>query len=143
MLIASQPHPTWSVIYFSLDIPLQELQELIFCVQVLSFEDYHYVFPPVGKAIAAIKHLAKFESTGVLIIPIWARSPWFSWFFLMDDIAWVKTLLIFNPVFASGIGVGQVFKGVKPFDTAALEFDFQSFSLSYAEPFPLHLCWLL
>ena len=31
----------------------------------------------------------------------------------------------------SGIGVGPVFKGVKQFDTAALEFDILSFSLSY------------
>ena len=45
--------------------------------------------------------------------------------------AWVKTLIFSNPVFVSGIGVGPAFKGVKQFDTAALEFDFQSFSLSY------------
>ena len=39
----------------------------------------------MGKAIDAIKHLAKFKSAGDLIVPIWARSAGFLGFFLMDD----------------------------------------------------------
>ena len=39
--------------------------------------------------------------------------------------------MILIPVFVSGIGVGPVFKGLKQFDTAAIEFDFQTLSLSY------------
>ena len=57
-----------------------------FFAQILSFEDTYYVFPPVDKAIDAVKHLAKFKSKGVLIISVWARSPWFSWFFQMVNI---------------------------------------------------------
>ena len=41
-----------------------------FFAQILSYEDNCYVFPPVGKAIDAVKHLAKFKSKGVLIIPV-------------------------------------------------------------------------
>ena len=111
-----------------------------FFAQTLSFEENCFVFPPVGRAIDAVKHIAKFKSKGVLVIPAWPRSPWFSCFFPDGKhcAAWVKTLIILNPVFVSGIGVGQVFKGLKQFDTAALEFDFQSFSLSLCSgPFSL------
>ena len=87
----------------------------------------------MGRAIDVVKHLAKFTSKGVLVIPVWSRSPWFSWFFPDGKhcAAWVKTLIILNPVFVSGIGVGPLFKGLKQVDTAAIEFDFQSLSLSY------------
>ena len=80
-----------------------------FFAQILSFEENCYVFPPVGRAIDAVKHLARFKSKGVLIIPVWPRSPWFSWFFPdgRHCAAWVKTLIILNPVFARGIGVDQ------------------------------------
>ena len=100
---------------------------------MFSFEENSYVFPPVGRAIDAVKHLARFKSKGVLIIPVRPRSPWFSWFFPDGKhcAAWVKTLIILNPVFVSGISVGPVFKGLKQFDTAAIQFDFQSLSLSY------------
>ena len=41
-------------------------------------------------------------------------------------------LNILSPTFSSsGPSVGPVFKGVKQFETASLEFDFQSYSLSY------------
>ena len=103
------------MINLSLVTLLREVREYI-----LSFEDNFYVFLPVGKAVAAIRHLAKFKCKGVLIISVWARSPWFSWFFPdgFHCAAWVKTFFILNPVFVSGIAVGPVFKGVKQFDTS-------------------------
>ena len=96
-------------------------------------EDFHFVFPPVRKSIDAVNHLAKYNCAGVLIIPIWARAPWFTWFFPDGShcAEWIKTLLLFSPTFISGPSVGPVFKGVKQFETASLEFDFQSYSLSY------------
>ena len=45
--------------------------------------------------------------------------------------SWVKKLLVINPIYTSGIGVGPFFKGVKDFATAAIEFDFKFYSLSY------------
>ena len=37
----------------------------------------------------------------------------------------------FKPCVCEWLGVGPVFKGLKQFDTAALDFDFQSFYSSY------------
>jgi hypothetical protein len=78
--------------------------------------------------------LAKYHCAGVLIIPVWARAPWFTKFF-PDDFhcaEWVKTIVLFCPTFVSGPPVGPVFKGVKEFQTACIEFNFQSYYLSYS-----------
>ena len=40
-------------------------------------------------------------------------------------------ILLINPIYTAGFCVGPVFKGVKDFDAAAIEFDFASYSLSY------------
>ena len=101
--------------------------------QVLNMEDFNFCFPPGRKCLDAVKHLAKYHCAGVLVIPVWPRAPWFSWFFPDGShcAEWVKTLLLFSPTFVSGPSVGPVFKGVKQFETACIEFDFQSYSLSY------------
>ena len=76
--------------------------------------------------------MAKYHCAGVLIIPLWARAPWFTKFFPDGShcAEWVKTLVLLSPTFVSGPSVGPVFKGVKQFQTDCIEFDFQSYSLS-------------
>jgi hypothetical protein len=95
-------------------------------------EDFYFCFPSVCKSVDAFWHLAKFHSA-VLIIPVWARDPWFTKLFPDSShcAEWVKTLVLFTPTFVSGPQVGPVFKGVKHFQTACIKFDFQSYSLSY------------
>jgi hypothetical protein len=97
-----------------------------FFAQKLDAEDFYYVFPPIGKAIQAVKHLANYAVSGVVVIPVWPMSAWFNFFFPDGRHAanWVKTLLLIDPFYSSGFRVGTVFKGRKSFPTCVLEFDF-------------------
>ena len=110
--------------------------------QILSLKENYYVFPPVRKAVDAIFHLAKFKCSGILIIPVWPRSWIFS--FIFPDgthcAGWVKTLELISPVFNSGPSVGPVFKGLKDYKTAVLQFDFKQNFLTQKSVKNKHLC---
>ena len=105
-----------------------------FFAQTLSQKELHFCFPPVRRAVDAIKHLALFKVAGILVIPVWPRSQIFSWFFPDGAHApvWALSLEILDPSFSSGQSVGPCFKGVQSFKTVALEFNFQNNFLSFA-----------
>ena len=125
-----------------LDFHLRVLLGLIFFAQTLRQEDFHFCFPPVRKAVDAIKHLALFKVAGILVIPVWPRSQIFNYFF--PDGAhtpdWVLSLEFLNPSFSPGQSVGPCFKGVQSFKTVALEFNFQNNFLSFAPKVGLDFC---
>lgn len=86
-----------------------------------------FVFPPIHLIIPALYHLQKCNSYGVLIVPKWISS--YFWTFICDDGChfnrFIKSVLVFSPKFVSGEFVlNSMFKGVKKFDTLALKFNF-------------------
>jgi hypothetical protein len=99
-----------------------------FFAQILSQEEFYFCFPPVRRAVDAIKHLALCKVSGILVIPVWPRSQIFSWFFPdgAHTPVWVLSLEFLDPSFQSGQSVGSCFKGVQSFKTVALEFNFQN-----------------
>lgn len=86
-----------------------------------------FVFPPVGLIIPALFHLAKFNSFGVLITPLWKSSLF--WTFICNDGVhfnnFVTFFIRFSPFYVSGEHVlSKVFQGVKSFDSLILVFNF-------------------
>ena len=86
-----------------------------------------FVFPPIHLIIPALYHLQKCSSFGVLIVPKWISS--YFWTFICDDGChfnkFVKSIFVFSPKFVSGDFVlNSMFKGVKKFNTLALKFNF-------------------
>ena len=104
-----------------------------FFAQTLRQEDFHFCFPPVRKAVDAIKHLALFKVAGILVIPVWPRSQIFNYFFPDGTHTpdWVLSLELLDPSFISGQSVGPCFKGIQSFKTVALKFNFQNNYLSF------------
>ena len=93
-----------------------------FFAQSLEMEENHFCFPPVKRAVDAIKHLERFRTGGILIIPVWPRSQIYSVFFPdgVHAADWVETLDFFiNPCFESSISVEECFKGYQQFKTVA------------------------
>ena len=113
-----------------------------FFAQILSMKEFYYVFPPVKRSVDAIIHLAKFKCSGILVIPVWPRSWIFNWIFPDGTHCggWVKTLELISPVFNSGPSVGPVFKGLKDYKTAVLQFDFKQNFLTQISVKNKHLC---
>ena len=104
-----------------------------FFAQTLNSSEFFFVFPPVGLAVSAIKHLALFNCKGVLILPVWKKSPWYNFFFPDGHhaVSWIIKMIILNPTFISGIYVGPCFTGVKDYDTVAVSFDFHRHYLNF------------
>ena len=104
-----------------------------FFAQTLDQKDFHFCFPPVRKAVDALRHLALFKVAGVLVIPVWPRSQIFSHFFPdgTHTPLWVTSLEFLDPSFSSGQSVGPCFKGVQSFKTVALKFNFLNDCLSF------------
>lgn len=98
-----------------------------FFAQQLTQEDFYYCFPPVRRAVDALRHLANFGASGVIVIPVWFRASFFHWFFPdgVHAATWCFKLVKFSPTFTSSLYVGPVFKGKKDFDTVALQFSFK------------------
>ena len=79
-----------------------------FFAQTLSQKELHFCFPPVRRAVDAIKHLALFKVAGILVIPVWPRSQIFSSSFqilLMPQFR-ALSLKILDPSFSSGQSEG-------------------------------------
>ena len=89
------------------DILIRDLLESSFAQSLFSSE-FYFAFPPVGKAISAIKHFVSFDVAGVLILPIWPRSVWYLWFFPdgRHCASWVQRIFMFNPTYSGGLGFG-------------------------------------
>ena len=73
--------------------------------QTLNSSEYLFVFHPFGLAVSAIKHLSLFNCKGVLILPVWKRSPWYNFFFPDGHhaVSWIVKMIILKPTFISGI----------------------------------------
>ena len=89
-----------------------------------------WVMPPPNLVVPAILHLESNFSQGCLVVPAWPSS--FFWHFICADGRHYNDYIVevfkFKPVYVSGADVtSSVFKGVKPFYTLALKFDFRSF----------------
>ena len=87
-----------------------------------------WVMPPPKLIVATLWHLAKYKSFGCLVVPAWPSSTF--WTLICKDGRhyndYVKEIYKFKPVYHSGPDVlSGVFKGVKPFFTLALRFDFR------------------
>ena len=52
-----------------------------FFMQELSSEDFFWLFPPVNLLCKTVEHLALFRTSGVLLLPVWPKSSFFSYFF--------------------------------------------------------------
>ena len=115
-----------------------------FFAQTLNMVDFFYCFPPVKQSVNALRHFSYFKASGVLVIPVWPRSSFFSWFFPDGNHAalWCLKMLKISPCFVSSWSVGPVFKGKKDFDTVALEFDFQVCHLKRSPNFHVDFCLL-
>ena len=52
-----------------------------FFMQELSSEDFFWLFPPVNLLCKTVEHLALFRTSGVLLLSVWPKSSFFSYFF--------------------------------------------------------------
>ena len=103
-----------------------------FFMQKLKQHDNHWIFPPVGKLSQAVLHLANQKVSGVVLIPVWPRSSFFSFFFPdgMHLASWVTQTKWIRPYFVCGPLVTSKFlRGWKKFDTVLAKADFSRFDL--------------
>ena len=54
---------------------------LDFFLQELSLEDFFWLFLPVNLLCKTVEHLALFRTSGVLLLSVWPKSSFFSYFF--------------------------------------------------------------
>ena len=52
-----------------------------FFMQELSSEDFFWLFLPVNLLCKTVEHLALFRTSGVLLLSVWPKSSFFSYFF--------------------------------------------------------------
>ena len=57
-----------------------------FFMQELSSEDFFWLFPPVNLLCKTVEHLALFRASIVLLLLVWPKSSFFSYFFQRADI---------------------------------------------------------
>ena len=103
-----------------------------FFMQKLKQHDNHWIFPPMGKLSQAVLHLANQKVSGVVLIPVWPRSSFFSFFFPdgMHLASWVTKAKWIRPYFVCGPLVTSKFlRGWKKFDTVLAKADFSTFEL--------------
>ena len=89
-----------------------------------------WVTPPPNLVIPAILHLQLNFAQGCLVVPAWPSSNF--WSYICADGRHFNDYIVeiykFKPVYVSGSDVmSNVFKGVKPFYTLVLKFDFSSY----------------
>lgn len=101
-----------------------------FFMQKLFESDNHWIFPPIGKLCQAVNHLKNQRVTGVVLVPVWPRSSFFSFFFPDGKhlASWVVAVKWTRPYFVCGPLVTSKFmRGWKSFDTALIKVDFRNF----------------
>ena len=114
-------------IFFSRD-PDPEAAGINFFAQRLPPHLFYYCFPPPGKITAFILHLAKHSTHGVLIVPFWKSSSF--WTNIAPDgnhlCWWAENLLVFKP--SGFISDSQIrsttFKNPVTFEIIVIKFDF-------------------
>ena len=101
-----------------------------FFMQSLSQNDNHWIFPPIGKLCQAVLHLFEQKVSGVVLVPVWPRASFFSFFFPdgMHLASWVTEVKWIRPYFVCGPLVTSKFlRGWKKFDTVLAKADFTNF----------------
>ena len=105
---------------------------LDFFTQSLDPSENHWIFPPVGKLCQVVWQLADQKVSGVILLPVWPKSSFFSFFF-PDGVhlaAWVAKVLWVHPWFVCGpLVVSKGLRGRKKFDSVAIMADFRCFDM--------------
>ena len=102
-----------------------------FFLQSLHQGDNHWVFPPPGKLCEAALHLEEQGVAGVMVVPVWPSSSFFS-FFWPDGrhcAGWVVDMMLVRPAYVCGPHVKLgAFRARGSFFTAVLKVDFVRYS---------------
>ena len=118
-----------SKFYTRLDVPGS--LGVDFFMQELDPRDNHWLFPPIGKLCQTVLHLLRQKVFGVLLVPVWPRSSFFSFFFpdgkhlaeWVTKVKWTRPYFICGPLVTS-----KFMRGWKSFDTVLIKADFTSFN---------------
>ena len=116
-----------------------------FFLQSLGREDNHWLFPPPGKLCEAALHLEEQGVAGVMVVPVWPASSFFSFFFPdgRHCADWVRDMMMVRPIYVCGPHVKLgAFRARGSFYTAVLKVDFRSYSRErfYVARCSEHLC---
>jgi hypothetical protein len=98
-----------------------------FFLQKLRQEDNHWLFPPLGLLCKAVWHLQGEGVTGVILVPVWPASSFFTFFWPDGRHAadWVEEVLLVKPHFiCSPLVTSRAMRGRRPFQTAVMKVDF-------------------
>ena len=107
-----------------------------FFMQTLKPSEFYWLFPPISMVCQAIEHLAIHKARGVVLVPVWPRSSFFSYFFPdgMHVARWAVKCLWVRPYFITGSYVQSTgLRGRKKFSTVLLEANFSDFIGSFYE----------
>jgi hypothetical protein len=98
-----------------------------FFVQKLRPEDNHWLFPLPGMLCQAVWHLQEQQVSGVILVPIWPKSSFYSFFWPdgRHPAYWVEAMLVVKPFFICGpLVTGRGLRGRRPFYSAVLKVSF-------------------
>ena len=101
---------------------------LDFFSQKLLPENTHFCFPPPGSLVMAKRHFERYETSAVMIVPVWASSTFFPTFFPDGKHAaeFVTKMRRLQPIFICGPLVkSNGMRGRKSYITAVLAVDFR------------------
>ena len=101
---------------------------LDFFSQKLSPEHTHFCFPPPSRLVMASRHFKLYETTAVMVVPIWPASTFFSSFFPdgRHAASFVTKMRRLQPIFICGPLVkSNGMRGRKNYVTAILKVDFR------------------
>ena len=104
-----------------------------FFMQQLNPDEGHWLFPPIGRLCQAVMHLSYWKAWGVLVVPVWPRSSFFSFFFPDGKhlASWATGVIWTRPYFVCGPLVeSSCLRGWKKFDTALVRVDFRDFDMN-------------
>ena len=98
-----------------------------FFAQDLNRNLFYYCFPPPGLITPAILHFAKFQTSGLLVVPVWPSSSF--WLSVCPDgrhlAGWAVRYLRFRPGIIADINIrSTTFKSPLHFDLLVIKFCF-------------------
>ena len=102
-----------------------------FFMQELSSEDFFWLFPTVNLLCKAVEHLVLFRTSGVLLLPVWPKSSFFSYFFPEGRHLpeWVSAVVPVKPTFVAGpLVTSKFFRSVGSWDCLLIQVDFGGFN---------------
>ena len=110
-----------------------------FFLQVLEPSELYWLFPPVSLLCQTIEHLALYKAKGVVLVPVWPKSSFFTYFFPDGKhlARWAEKCLWVKPYFVAGPMVtSRGLKGRKKFQSVLIFANFCNFDMSeFYEPF--------